>query len=314
MKSLVASPQVFARSGVLSSSVPLRLQLFRLIGKQTWIPRGQDWMLRKIWDPDSGQSYPFEVDFFGMRYPGDLSQLIDWRVFAYGCHASAELTLLKELATDLRGKKKRLCFYDIGANLGHHTLFMAGCADQVIAFEPFAPLQERICEKLRLNALTNVLLIPCALGEEDSTQRYWPGGGANSGSGTFLPEEIGTYTEPVEIRVRNGDHLCSEMGLPPVDLIKMDVEGFEPLVLHGLADTIRRDRPPILMEICDRARAGFGSEEDFRSLFWEDAVFAEVTGRSGCSYHLKPLHYATAGELLAVPPEMGDFVRSRLAA
>lgn len=96
--------------------------------------------------------------------------------------------------------------------------------------------------------------------------------------------------------------------------MKVDVEGFEPHVFRGLKGRIHSDRPPILSELTDRSRAGFGSEARFRETFWNNAVFAEVAGRHGCPFRLKPFRYKSTGEMLIVPPEMADFVYSRLEA
>src|ERR1700722_15372180 len=108
------------------TELPFRLKLLRQIGKQTWIPRGQDRLMRAIWDPDTSPSFPFEVEFFGMTYGGDLARFIDWSVFAYGSYAYAELSLLEALAAEIRTKRGHVFFFDVGANVGHHSLFMAG--------------------------------------------------------------------------------------------------------------------------------------------------------------------------------------------
>jgi hypothetical protein len=67
------------------------------------------------------------------------------------------------------------------------------------------------------------------------------------------------------------------------------------------------------METFERAVVGFGSEEAFRNQFWEDAVFAEVGGRHGRDYELRPFRFGRSGETLVVPPELANFVTSRIA-
>lgn len=247
-----------------------------------------------------------------MRYPGNLAQFVDWKVFAYGCHAYSELTLLETLAKEIRKKRDRVVFFDVGANVGQHTLFMADMADRVIAFEPATPLQQLIEQKVPTNNLTNVEIVPFALGETDDTLQYYPGGASNSGTGTFMPEEIGTYEEPIDLPIRNADHLFAELGLPRIDLLKVVIEGFEPFVFRALAGRILKDRPPILSELTNRSRIGFRGEAACHALFWEDAVFAEVRGREGCPFQLLPFQYETTGEMLIVPPKMADIVHSRL--
>jgi FkbM family methyltransferase len=317
MKFQHATWKIAPSSGALNGSneFPLRLKAFRWLGRQTWIPHGRDWMLRKIWNPDGGHSYQFEVDFFGFRYPGDLAQFIDWGVFAYGSYPYSELSLLDALTQELRKRLDRVTFLDIGANVGHHTLFMAGKADWIVAVEPFPALQQLIEQKIAINHLSHVQLLPFALGESEGVLEYYPGGGSNSGAGTFLPEEDGTYQEPVKIPIKRGDQLLAELGLQRIDICKVDVEGFEPLVFRGLADHLRADRPPILTEISDRSRAGFGNADAFKACFWEGAIYAEVEAkREGYPFQLRPFHYETAQEVLILPPEMADFASSHMVA
>ncbi len=97
-------------SVVRESQFPIRLKLLRWFGRQTWIPRGQDRILRRIWNPDSGRNYCFEVDFFGRRYPGDLAHLIDWTVFVYGSYCYHELSLLEALSNEIRKRKGEVFF------------------------------------------------------------------------------------------------------------------------------------------------------------------------------------------------------------
>jgi FkbM family methyltransferase len=299
---------------VPGASLPLRLRLFRFVGKQTWIPRGQHRLLRTLWNPNLERKFSFEVDFFGQRYRGDLSQYVDWSVFAYGAYALRELTLLAALANHLRYKKKWLTFFDIGANLGHHTLFMSQHADEVIAFEPFLQLQEEIRDKVRLNHLTNVRLVPYALGLDDTTLDYFPGSGGNSGAGTFIPESFELYGSPIKIEIRAGGRLHNELNLPQIDLLKVDVEGFESQVIRGLREQIQQDRTPIVMEMSDRCRTGFGSEKGFRDSFYPDAVFAEIEGRNGRPYVLKSFRYESSKEVLVVPRELAGWLTSQICA
>lgn len=291
----------------------MRAGLLRVVGRQTWMPRGRTRILNTLWHPDSGRSFPFEVDFFGMRYRGNLADLGDWFVYVYGASSYEELSLLEAIGKELRKRKSSITFFDIGGNVGQHSLFMSQHADQVIAFEPFPKLQTMFRNRMELNHRKNVQLLPYALGDANTAGLFYPAGGTRSGVGTFLPDEREVYQERVELQIRRGDDLFSELDLPPIDLMKIDVEGFEPSVFRGLAARLHRDRPPILMELSDRSRAGFGSEEQFRHSFWEQAVFAEVnTKRPGLPYQLRPLRYQKSGEVIVVPPEMSEFILSQI--
>ena len=294
-----------------ASELPARLRLLRWLGHQTWAPRGTDRLLRALHHPDSGERFLFEVDFFGKRYRGDLAQYIDWLVFSYGAAPHCELSLLRAATTYLRSQRPGpVHFIDVGANVGHHTLFMSGVADDVVAFEPFPATCAQLQSKLALNALENVQVFPIGLGEEDGELPYFASTGANSGIGSFLEHGTAEYRATSTLSVRRGDPLFTELGLPRMDILKVDVEGFEPQVLRGLREHIQRDRPIILTELMDSTRASFGSEASLRECFYPGASFHGVEGPfQSHRYRLTPFDFAHTEEILVLPPEHAAFAQ-----
>lgn len=292
----------------------LRLRSMRWLGRQHWWTRGGDAVLRRLHDPDANKHYLFEVDFFGKRYRGDLAHYIDWVVFCYGGAPLKELALLRELATEVRRRRPGpITCYDVGANVGHHTLFMSGVADRVIAFEPFPAVRKQMEDKISLNDLKNVQIIPVALGVRDEDLTYYPGEGANSGIGTFIAENASQNRVSHVLPVRHGDTLFAENELPVIDILKVDVEGFEANVFEGLKHRIAQDRPVIVTEMLDASRSLIGGEIAFRNFFYEGAVFAEVEGPlNSDKFILRPYRYETANEVVIVPPEMAEFINSRI--
>jgi FkbM family methyltransferase len=291
-----------------AAEFPFRMRLLRWLGRQTWIPRGQHRLLYWVMAPEEAPDYPFEVDFFGKQYRGNLADFIDWMVFAYGAYESSELALLKEAAGYLRRKRPSpIHFVDVGANSGHHTLFMAGIADQIIAFEPFPGLVRAIEAKIALNSLTNVKLLPVALGSRNEERDYFLGEGANAGTGTFIASEKETEASPIQLSIRRGDDILAEEKLARLDLLKVDVEGFEPFVFEGLRQRIFADRPVILTEMTEKSYQLLGGEKAFRDLFYEGARFAGVEGRAGHGYRLGTFQYGVTFETLVLPPEYAEF-------
>lgn len=299
----------------LESEFPLRLQLLRRLGHQYWmrgwISRGRDRLMRMLHDPSSKRSYLFEVDFFGKRYRGDLARYMDWAVFCHGSSGGAELGLLRAAADYPRSRRHRpITFFDVGANVGQHSLFMAGFADRVVAFEPSPRLLGFFEEHVSLNNLQNVEIVPVALGDKDEILPYYPGPIEDDTIGTFLKLKTTQHAVPQNLPVRNGDRLFEEKQYPPIDIMKVDVEGFEPSVFRGLKGRIRCDRPIILSEV---TQSTFGSESDFRECFYQDAVFANVRGRSRSTrFTLHPFVFRN-GEVLVIPCEMADFTQRLIA-
>lgn len=291
-----------------------RLKLARWLGHQTWLPRGQDRLLRAILPPDQRKSVLFEVNFFGQKYRGDLAEYIDWAVFCYGSYCSTELSLLRAVTSHLRRRRSgaTIQFVDVGANVGHHTLFMAGLVDHVLAFEPFPFLHPFIEEKIALNGLKNVSLVPVALGDRDQILDYYPGGGSNSGIGSFVLDADKDQGQVVRLPVKRGDSLFDDRELGRIDIMKVDVEGFEPFVFWGLADHIKRNKPIILTEMSEKSRSSFGSQAAFVESFYDGAKFAEVTGRHGQDFVLRPFVYEASREVVILPPDLHDFLKNKI--
>jgi FkbM family methyltransferase len=282
--------------------LPLRYRLQRLFGRQHWIRRGRDLVLRRLCDPDSAPALPFTVPFFGAVYKGRLDNFIDWSVFHFGAYARHELLLLADIADSLASTSGAPpAFFDVGANVGNHTLFLAARGCPVFAFEPFAPVRERLLEKAQLNPQLSIRVLAFGLADHDAVLSFTPPSGANVGTGSFGGEGA---PASLALPVRRGDGAIAELGLPPIGILKIDVEGFEAEVLAGLRAALERDRPVMLFELSDRTRTRFATEEGLRAALYPDHLLFEVGTRSVSGpYRLRPFRFASTSEVLAVPAE-----------
>lgn len=131
---------------------------------------------------------------------------------------------------------------DVGAHVGLWSREMAKIFGRVHAFEPVAELRE--CFRLNV-PMEKVTLYECALGDRPgaASVAYDP---ARSGETGLI--------EGDDVEVRRLD----DFGLEDVDLIKIDVEGYEPFVVEGATETIRRCRPVVVVE-----QKGHGSRWGF---------------------------------------------------
>jgi FkbM family methyltransferase len=292
--------------------LPLRYRLQRLIGHQHWIRRGRDLVLRRLCDPDSAPPLGFTVPFFGAVYAGRLDNFIDWSVFHFGAYARHELLLLADIFDALAGASGAPpAFFDVGANVGNHTLFLAARGCPVFAFEPFAPVRERLLEKGQLNPQLSIRVLAFGLADRDAVLSFTPPSGANVGTGSFGGEGA---PASLALPVRRGDGAIAELGLPPIGILKIDVEGFEAEVLAGLRATLGRDRPVILFELSDRTRDTFATEEGLRAALYPNHLLFEVGTRSVSGpYRLRPFHFARTSEVLAVPAERLALLARRVA-
>lgn len=147
---------------------------------------------------------------------------------------------------------------DIGANVGLHTVALArrvGAKGQVYAFEPVAEMARRLSENVALNGLRNVTLVGCALGDEDGTATMKVNvGGAGMEGTSSLADSIHARRHPEhyverDIEVRRLDGVMARMDSQArVGFIKIDTEGFETMIIEGGLETLKRDRPAMIVE------------------------------------------------------------------
>jgi FkbM family methyltransferase len=248
------------------SGVTVYERLLRIVG-HSGVP-GRHRLVGRLAPPVAGPR-PFRVGFFGLDYVGDLSEHIDRSIFYFGAYAPQELEFLARSAGVLRKHRSPVTFFDIGANLGQHSLFLSRQVDAVHAFEPSLRAGERLRANAERNGLANIVVHPVALGDEDATGTLGSGFPGNSGSRSLSWTLPGQPTEPVTVRHAGG--YFAEHGLPRIDLMKLDVEGYESRVLAGLAERLKSDRPVILMELIGNdEKGGFSSVRALREALYPD--------------------------------------------
>lgn len=237
----------------------------RWLGRQRWLRYGL--RRRVLWwlaHPERSPDRHFETEFAGFTYPGHLQRWIDWIVYYEGGYELDELELMRELMRD----RPAPVALDIGANVGHHTLYMASFCQHVHAFEPYDGVGRCIDEKIARNGLQNVTVHRVGMGEHDEELDYYAPKGHNIGTGSFVPgHEASNNVLLGRLKLVDADAYMDGLALDHVDLVKIDVEGFELSVIRGMARSLARYRPVIVMELADATRAQFSSMEAFLTLF-----------------------------------------------
>jgi FkbM family methyltransferase len=181
-------------------------------------------------------------------------------------------------------------FLDIGSHIGFYTMGLAPGFERVIAFEPSRFQYQWLTRNRVLNDYAHVACEHVALGETPGSAKlhvlsYEGGLNTLSVEVAAAGSIIDTYTVPVE--------RLDDRGLTDVDLMKIDVEGFEIPVLRGAARTIAASRPVILLEV------------------WTDperraAVEAVMTGMD---YAFEPMFPLSPELVLCLPRERRDAYR-----
>jgi FkbM family methyltransferase len=265
------------------------------VGHQDWLPLGVRLrVLNWLYNPETAASKNFELDFFGFTYPGNLTCYFDWWVYFFGAYEKQELFCLRDLL-HLRGQPA--VFVDVGASVGHHSLFMARYADQVHSFEPWEVPRKKLLQKVAANGLRNVMAHPVGLGRSHCLLEYFSPAGANIGTGSFVSTHARDRNHLFEkLPVVKGDDYFGAHDISRTDVIKIDVEGFELEVLVGLRSVLERDRPIIFAEWSDTTALSCADTEAFRSSMPQDYRVLMVR-TSASAYWLDECDF---------PPPMGN--------
>ncbi|KAB2713839.1 FkbM family methyltransferase [Brucella intermedia] len=134
---------------------------------------------------------------------------------------------------------------DIGANVGNHTLYLAGVGQaKVLAFEPNRHLADAIRRSVQLSGLEDaVTVLNIGLGKISAHAHFEKD----------IPENLGAQ----KLEVGDGEleiaRLDDQKIPSPVKIIKIDVEGMELDVLEGGRNLILRDRPLLYIESATEA-------------------------------------------------------------
>jgi FkbM family methyltransferase len=156
-------------------------------------------------------------------------------------------------------------FCDIGANIGFYTLACSVVNPKlrILSFEPNQVVVGNLKRNLEINSpeicTTNVSVFPIALGESktESAEFYVPKfSGSGAGSLKNLHPDEGD-AKSFKTAIASLDSILRKETM--LDLIKMDVEGFELSVLKGSMDSIEEFKPTIFIELLRKWMKPFGN-------------------------------------------------------
>jgi len=178
----------------------------------------------------------------------DRNDYTQWRVF------SGLLSFNVALLPFLRkGHNGALVVLDIGANIGAYSILMANeLTERKIEFHLFEPnpkiyptmvhnLKELEKSSPNVRALTNNV----ALGDKADTLtlRFES---RHSGAGSLA--QLHQFDEEIDVQVIALDTYIEMKALDLIDVLKIDVESFEPAVIRGGSKTISKFKPMIYFE------------------------------------------------------------------
>jgi FkbM family methyltransferase len=146
--------------------------------------------------------------------------------------------------------KEGMTVFDIGANLGVYALSFAqrvGPTGRIYAFEPVPATFARLKEHIALNGATNIIPVPFALFDREGRMEMWVDEEWHGEKSFFRQPK--KKSMPLLVPVTTIDLFVNREGIERVDAIKLDAEGAELAIVRGADQTLRRDKPLLMVEI-----------------------------------------------------------------
>lgn len=165
---------------------------------------------------------------------------IDKHIYLYGVYEPFMLDLFSVYL------KSGMTFVDIGANIGQHSMYVAsivGTSGSVHTFEPIPAIHGQLEKSVHSNHFENIVHTHnCAIGEIETTESLYVS--KNVGGSSLVNDD--NTVETISVHIKNGDKELSNVSR--IDVIKIDVEGYEYEVLKGIQGTLHKHMPIIFME------------------------------------------------------------------
>lgn len=225
----------------LASSLPGFKPLLRQVSTRTWRAR---WVFQSL--PVEGCITVAAPGGRSLMYRSTNRDFIGRELYWYGWNGFEPETTGVFLAL-ARGSRRVV---DVGANTGYYALIagIANDASRILAVEPVP----RVCDLLRANVELNGLgdrceIVTAAVSSVPGVvSLHVPHDDVPTSASLHAGGFRGHEGALIEVPGRTLDDLCE--GGDPVDLVKIDVEGFEDAALEGAQTVLQRFQPALVIE------------------------------------------------------------------
>jgi len=154
---------------------------------------------------------------------------------------------------------------DVGANIGFFSLLAAkkiGSRGKIFAIEPLKQANNWLKKNLKLNSFENYKVLEVAVGEKQGTMKMYKK--SKSAEMIILDPTVSKDDLLIcgEINIETIDNIISTKKIEKVNLLKIDVEGFEHEVLLGCKESFKAKKiENIICEIHTKYLKNRGIEE-----------------------------------------------------
>lgn len=187
-------------------------------------------------------------------------------------------------------------FFDVGANVGNHTIFLASMvADCVVSVEPCPEALFALRQNIAKNKLSNCLTVDCAVGDRTG-QAALNVRAENSHNLGSTSVQARRDCEEKTVQTKTLDRIWSDISEATkgaLKYIKLDIEGAELPALRGGADILQRYAPHV------SAEAASSEELDALCKYLYDFGYVKVGcfGATPHYYFINPEKRPLSGDL-----------------
>jgi|HubBroStandDraft_4_1064222.scaffolds.fasta_scaffold153477_2 FkbM family methyltransferase len=226
------------------------------------------------------------VDFRGVKLTALTRDATIVPGLVGGFYEKIELDVFEQIS------KSSSTIIDVGANIGLYSCIAASHGPEsrtVVAFEPVPENLRYLRLNLEQNTLpARVVVEEKAVGESAGDVRIYLAEGSIGTHSPSAKNALGSTTY-ISAPMVTLDEYAAEYLHCPVDVLKVDVEGYEGAVLRGASNILHRDHPTLFVEFVPRHLENCEfSPVDFLNMIFElyDHVFLVDEPRAtvkGCS-------------------------------
>ena len=172
---------------------------------------------------------------FGMRFELDLADWIQRSIYLGTFEQQESRLVARFLAADMT-------VIDVGANVGYYTALAAsrvGSQGRIFAIEPDTRAFTQLQSLIDANGLP-ARAFNFGLGERSGQEHLYQSPSSRNNTPTMIAH--GGYKPTATVQIRRLDDCMDEWQISHVDLLKIDVEGWEPQVFRGASRALDSGR------------------------------------------------------------------------
>lgn len=180
-----------------------------------------------------------------MMIDPSLDKGVELSLFETGTYEKGTIQFLKEHL------KPGASFLDIGANIGLMSVIASKCVGEkgiVYAVEANPATVPILQTNIELNQCKNIEVLPIALSDTQGTALLFENWEVNRGGASLISQS--SEEKGIEVKMERLDDLFDEN--TRIDLVKIDVEGFEPQVIRGGMNWFKKQLPVFIIEVSEK--------------------------------------------------------------